>query len=213
MISHDGYWYDSVGARALRMGHCDLSLGYKSCLEKKVMQLFVLQYFSCCTVFSIHNLFCQKLCCSVDLSLGSMSEIFPLLHFAHMLYFISNAGKNRLIRHCKFNVCVNGVCIWWWDGDLCPGCIQEQVAFNRRWMHACETYTNQFVHLHPSLFGVYLFSVFHQLPNYSQTQSLWVYVHRVLPSLMCMELTWHFGWCHSKLCACVYTWEKKHKNE
>lgn len=34
MIIYDGPWYDSLGSEALKMGHCDLSLGYKSCLEE-----------------------------------------------------------------------------------------------------------------------------------------------------------------------------------
>lgn len=127
------------------------------------MQLFVLQNFSCCTESSVFITFSAKssvvpFCMSrADLSLGSMSEIFPLLHFAHMLYFISNAGKNRLIRHCKFNVCVNGVCIWWWDGDLCPGCIQEQVAFNRS-MHVKNTQISLFIYT--LVYLVYTYSVY-----------------------------------------------------
>lgn len=36
MIIYDGPWYDSLGSEALKMGHCDLSLGYKSCLEENL---------------------------------------------------------------------------------------------------------------------------------------------------------------------------------
>lgn len=61
--------------RGLKMGRCDLSLGYQRRLaKKKPMQLFVLITFA--FVFSAHNLFCQKLCC-LD-SDRSWSTAFPI---------------------------------------------------------------------------------------------------------------------------------------
>lgn len=71
----DGPDVTQPGRRDLKMGRCDLSLGYQRRLAKeKLMWLFVRITFA--FVFSAHSLFCQKHSC-LDFDQGWLAT-FPL---------------------------------------------------------------------------------------------------------------------------------------